>query len=130
VKGADAPTGPRRPRLPIAGGGRGFRDGVGRTAGRAIGLRGCRGAEVLALDMGELYSPNLALDHLANCIRLPGIGSLAVMSAHSCVAQCRVPPFPGPLAFTETASTDKVNVRCSFAFIAPTPMSLRVISWP
>ena len=38
--------------------------------------------------------------------------------------QCRMPPFPGPFAVADTASTDRVKVRCSFGFIAPTPMSL------
>jgi hypothetical protein len=48
------PKGPRRPRLPVAGGGSCCRDGVGGSAGRAIGLRGCRGGRAFALDMDEL----------------------------------------------------------------------------
>jgi len=41
-----------------------------------------------------------------------------------------MPPFAGPFALAETASTDNVKVRCSFGFIAPTPMSLWAISSP
>ena len=54
----------------------------------------------------------------------------SVRCSSSTFGQCRVRPFPGPLALASTASTDSVKVRCSFGFIAPTPMSLRAISSP
>ena len=38
--------------------------------------------------------------------------------------QCRTPALATAFALADTASTDSVKVRCSFAFIAPTPMSL------
>jgi hypothetical protein len=48
------PAGPRRPRLPAAGGGSGCRGDAGRGTVRAMGLRGCRGGEDFTLAMGGL----------------------------------------------------------------------------
>jgi hypothetical protein len=38
--------------------------------------------------------------------------------------------FPTLFALAETASTDRVKIRCSLGFIAPTPISLCAISSP
>ncbi len=63
-------------------------------------------------------------------ITIDGGMSVALVSVRGRAAQCRVPPLPGFFALADTASTDSVNVRCSFGFIAPTPISLRAISTP
>jgi gluconate 5-dehydrogenase len=85
---------------------------VGRAA------RDCRPRRVPVLGCGELHH-RPAHHHRRRNERVTLIR-----------VQCRVPTLPGTLDLADTASTDSVNVRCSFGFIAPTPISLRAISTP
>ena len=101
---------------------RGDRD-VGAVARRA--QRDQPNAARCAGDEQHILPCSERLSHLLRNAAAPTTTSLRTRSA-----QCRAPPLPGPFALADTASTDSVNVRCSFGFIAPTPMSLRAISSP
>src|SRR2546425_924614 len=111
-----------------AGVGRDAEDGQDRHRCLAGGIRGNDGG---ARAGSLILRPSANRRFAANGGLTPKPLKAAVRWCHRPFrAQCRVPPFPGPFALVDTASTNRVKVRCSFGFIAPTPMSLRAISSP